>query len=246
MLLTRMRGVVSTSETPLRGLFEPNDAWVATGDLFRADEDGDLWLVDNVATLIRTAHGHVASFPIVDALGDVDAIDLAVAYGVAPEPGARPRGCGGHGAAGVRPRARRTSPTRSRPWRPTSAPTSSPSSTRSRDHLVSAEYGGAAERRNPSGAGVWRRDDRGVVRARVALGGYDRSANAFDYHHRGDHLLPIADFGLGEALLTTLSIFFFVIWIWILITILSDLFRDHEMSGWGKAAWSSSWCSCPS
>ena len=46
-----------------------------------------------------------------------------------------------------------------------------------------------------------------------------------------------ADFGLGEALLTTLSIFFFVIWIWILITILSDLFRDHEISGWGKAAW---------
>ncbi len=50
-------------------------------------------------------------------------------------------------------------------------------------------------------------------------------------------MLPIADYGLGEALLTTLSIFFFVIWIWILITILSDLFRDHEVSGWGKAAW---------
>ena len=28
-----------------------------------------------------------------------------------------------------------------------------------------------------------------------------------------------------------------MIWIWILITILSDLFRDHEVSGWGKAAW---------
>jgi uncharacterized membrane protein len=50
-------------------------------------------------------------------------------------------------------------------------------------------------------------------------------------------LLPIGDFGLGEALLTTLAIFFFVIWIWILITILSDLFRDHELSGWTKAAW---------
>jgi len=50
-------------------------------------------------------------------------------------------------------------------------------------------------------------------------------------------LPSIADFGLGDALLTTLSIFFFVIWIWILITILSDLFRDHEISGWGKAAW---------
>jgi Phospholipase_D-nuclease N-terminal/Short C-terminal domain len=50
-------------------------------------------------------------------------------------------------------------------------------------------------------------------------------------------LLPLADFGLGEALLTVLEIFFFVIWIWILITILSDLFRDHEISGWKKAAW---------
>ena len=50
-------------------------------------------------------------------------------------------------------------------------------------------------------------------------------------------MLSIGDFGLGEALLTTLAIFFFVIWIWILITILSDLFRDHELSGWAKAAW---------
>jgi hypothetical protein len=47
----------------------------------------------------------------------------------------------------------------------------------------------------------------------------------------------IAEFTLGHALLTTLSIFFFVIWIWILITILSDLFRDHELSGWWKAVW---------
>jgi ABC-type multidrug transport system fused ATPase/permease subunit len=47
----------------------------------------------------------------------------------------------------------------------------------------------------------------------------------------------IAAFELGDALLTTLAIFFFVVWIWILITILMDLFRDHEMSGWGKAAW---------
>jgi putative long chain acyl-CoA synthase len=82
MLLTRVRGVVSTSESPLRGLFEPDDAWLATGDLFRADDDGDLWLVDHVGALIRTDHGHVAGFPIQDALGDVEAIDLAVVYGV--------------------------------------------------------------------------------------------------------------------------------------------------------------------
>ncbi len=47
----------------------------------------------------------------------------------------------------------------------------------------------------------------------------------------------LAAFELGDALLTTLAIFFFVIWIWIVITILMDIFRDHEMSGWAKALW---------
>lgn len=47
----------------------------------------------------------------------------------------------------------------------------------------------------------------------------------------------VADISFGELLLVTLEIFFFVIWIWILITILTDLFRDHELSGWAKAAW---------
>ena len=47
----------------------------------------------------------------------------------------------------------------------------------------------------------------------------------------------IADFAIGDVLLTTLSIFFFVVWLWILITILGDLFRDHELSGWAKAGW---------
>jgi hypothetical protein len=34
-----------------------------------------------------------------------------------------------------------------------------------------------------------------------------------------------------------LVFFFWVIWIWILITVLIDLFRRHDISGWGKAAW---------
>ncbi len=50
-------------------------------------------------------------------------------------------------------------------------------------------------------------------------------------------MLPFANFNLGEAMLLALEIFFFVIWIWILITILTDLFRDHELSGWWKAVW---------
>ena len=49
--------------------------------------------------------------------------------------------------------------------------------------------------------------------------------------------MPLADISFGELFLFALEIFFIVIWIWILITILSDLFRDHELSGWAKAAW---------
>src|SRR4051812_4699789 len=36
------------------------------------------------------------------------------------------------------------------------------------------------------------------------------------------------------------SIFWFMVlfaWIWLLISIFADLFRDHEMSGWAKALW---------
>jgi len=33
------------------------------------------------------------------------------------------------------------------------------------------------------------------------------------------------------------EIFLFVIWIWILVTIITDLFRNQEMSGWLKALW---------
>jgi hypothetical protein len=49
--------------------------------------------------------------------------------------------------------------------------------------------------------------------------------------------LLLADVSFGELLLIALEVFFFVIWIWILITILNDLFRDHELSGGAKAAW---------
>ena len=47
----------------------------------------------------------------------------------------------------------------------------------------------------------------------------------------------LADISFGELLLICLEVFFLIVWIWILFTIITDLFRDHEMSGWGKAAW---------
>jgi ABC-type multidrug transport system fused ATPase/permease subunit len=47
----------------------------------------------------------------------------------------------------------------------------------------------------------------------------------------------IAEFTFGEALLTVLGIFLFAAWLMVLFTILGDLFRDHELSGWWKAVW---------
>src|SRR5436190_17600967 len=49
--------------------------------------------------------------------------------------------------------------------------------------------------------------------------------------------MVFADFTLGDALLTVLEIFLLVVWFWILIAILGDLFRDHQLSGWVKAIW---------
>lgn len=47
----------------------------------------------------------------------------------------------------------------------------------------------------------------------------------------------LATVNLGEILWTTLVIFFMVMYFMILFSILGDLFRDHETSGWAKAAW---------
>ena len=49
--------------------------------------------------------------------------------------------------------------------------------------------------------------------------------------------MPLADISFGDLLLLVFEVFLFVIWIWILFSIISDLFRDHEMSGWAKAIW---------
>jgi hypothetical protein len=49
--------------------------------------------------------------------------------------------------------------------------------------------------------------------------------------------LVLADVTFGQVLLTVLEIFVFAAWLMVLFTIVGDLFRDHAMSGWGKAAW---------
>ena len=36
---------------------------------------------------------------------------------------------------------------------------------------------------------------------------------------------------------TILIVFLWVIWIWILIAVVIDIFRNPDMSGWAKALW---------
>jgi len=50
--------------------------------------------------------------------------------------------------------------------------------------------------------------------------------------------VPIAaDYPFLDVVGTMLVFFAWVIWFWLLITVFSDLFRRHDVSGWGKAAW---------
>ena len=44
-------------------------------------------------------------------------------------------------------------------------------------------------------------------------------------------------FTYRNFLLDALAIFVFIVWFWLLITVASDLFRRHDISGWVKAIW---------
>jgi hypothetical protein len=44
-------------------------------------------------------------------------------------------------------------------------------------------------------------------------------------------------FSFSNFLADVLAIFVFVVWFWLLITVFSDLFRRHDISGWAKALW---------
>jgi hypothetical protein len=44
-------------------------------------------------------------------------------------------------------------------------------------------------------------------------------------------------FTFSNFLADVFSIFIFVLWFWLLITIFGDLFRRHDISGWVKAIW---------
>ncbi len=49
--------------------------------------------------------------------------------------------------------------------------------------------------------------------------------------------MVLAEVKFGEFLLLVFEFFLLFAWIWILISIIMDLFRDHQLSGIAKAVW---------
>ncbi|MDF2584097.1 MAG: acyl-CoA synthetase [Mycobacterium sp.] len=80
VLLARPRGPVDPTASVKRGVFAPADTWVSTEQLFRRDEDGDFWLLDNRSSVIRTSDGPVFTAAVNDAVSRAGAVDLAVTY----------------------------------------------------------------------------------------------------------------------------------------------------------------------
>ena len=52
-------------------------------------------------------------------------------------------------------------------------------------------------------------------------------------------------FTYRNFLLDALTIFFLVVWFWLLFIVASDLFRRRDISGWVKAAWIIAWLVLP-
>jgi hypothetical protein len=46
-----------------------------------------------------------------------------------------------------------------------------------------------------------------------------------------------ADYPFLDILWTMIIFFTWVVWIWLMVVILTDVFRRRDISGWGKAAW---------
>ena len=49
-------------------------------------------------------------------------------------------------------------------------------------------------------------------------------------------MVPFAAFTFGDALLTVLELAFAVMWIWVAIGVVLDIFRSHDLTGFGKSS----------
>lgn len=81
----RFEGYTSAEATEkkiLRNVFQEGDAWWASGDLLRCDEDGYCWFVDRIGDTFRWKSENVSTMEVADALGDFQGLDAVTVYGV--------------------------------------------------------------------------------------------------------------------------------------------------------------------
>jgi fatty-acyl-CoA synthase len=69
----------------LRDVFEPGDAWFATGDLMRQDEEGYFYFVDRVGDTFRWKGENVSTSEVADQLSTLPGVKEATVYGVRVE-----------------------------------------------------------------------------------------------------------------------------------------------------------------
>jgi putative oligomerization/nucleic acid binding protein/phospholipase D-like protein len=46
-----------------------------------------------------------------------------------------------------------------------------------------------------------------------------------------------ADYPFLDLMWTMIIFFLWILWFWLLFTVFADIFRRHDLSGWGKAGW---------
>ena len=81
----RFEGYTSPAATEskiLRNVFVEGDAWWASGDLLRYDEDGYCYFVDRIGDTFRWKSENVSTQEVADALGDFPGLELINIYGV--------------------------------------------------------------------------------------------------------------------------------------------------------------------
>lgn len=54
---------------------------------------------------------------------------------------------------------------------------------------------------------------------------------------RNSEVVPAVEWGTGQVILAIVLLFVALVWLWLVIVVLSDVFRSPDLSGLAKAAW---------